>query len=133
MSTSNSFGTLAQSQSERQWASTAHWLSVVLAFFTSWAAGFAGMLGAVIVYFCKSESPFVQAHAKEAFNFNLSMFLYSVIGWAIVVFTLGIGAIVVVPLAIVLFLVWVICSVIGSMKALNGQRYQYPLTFRFWR
>ena len=121
------------SQSERQWASAAHWSSLVLAFFTSWAAGFAGMLGAVIVYFCKSNSAFVRDHAKEAFNFNLSMFLYSLVGWVIVFLTLGLGALIVVPIVVVLFVVWVICSIMAGVKTLDGKIYRYPLTIRFWR
>src|SRR5690606_31942922 len=63
---------------ERQWAAGAHVAALVLALMTSWTAGFAGMLAAGVVYLVKrDESPFITAHAREAFNFNLSMFLYA--------------------------------------------------------
>ena len=70
----------AATTSERQWAAMAHVAALVLALLTSWFAGFAGMLGAGIVYLVKrDDSPFATAHAREAFNFNLSMFIYMLV------------------------------------------------------
>ena len=130
---------------ERQWAMLAHVFALVLALCTSWIAGVAGMLGAGIVYLLKRDaSPFVAAHAREAFNFNLSMFLYAAIAavLAIVlvgatVLTLGIGIILTAPAGIVLALVilaislmWLVCSVVAALKAWSGEPYRYPLTIR---
>lgn len=131
--------------SERQWAAAAHIAAVVLALCTSWAAGLAGMLGAGLVYLLKrDDSPFIAAHAREAFNFNLSMFLYMLIAVAIgvvlfgaTVLTLGIGLLLTLPAGIVLLLVvaavavlWLVCSIIAALKAWDGQPYRYPLTLR---
>ena len=68
---------------ERRWAAGTHVASLLLAFLTSWAAGLAGMLGAAAVLLLKpaNGSAFVEQHAKEAFNFNLSMFVYWLLGW----------------------------------------------------
>ena len=131
--------------SERQWAAMAHVAALVLALLTSWFAGFAGMLGAGVVYVLKrGDSPFVAAHAREAFNFNLSMFIYTLLAIAIgialgafSVLTLGLGLLLAAPAALVLLLVigvvavvWLVCSLIGAVKAWNGEAYRYPLTIR---
>lgn len=135
----------ATTSGERQWAAMAHVAALVLALFTSWFAGFAGMLGAGAVYLVKrDDSAFIAAHAREAINFNLSMFIYAVLAIAIgvalgafTVLTLGIGLVVAAPAALVLValvalvaLVWLVCSIIAAVKAWNGEAYRYPLTLR---
>lgn len=100
----------------------------------------------------KDKSEFVDHHGKTSLNFQISYMLYvvlicgiaaafilpslfisiaengepdpftlfpSIIGWGI-----GIGA---------LWLISVILVVIASIKAANGERYQYPLTIKFLR
>lgn len=131
--------------SERQWAAAAHIAALVLALCTSWAAGLAGMLGAGIVYLLKrDDSPFIADHAREAFNFNLSMFLYALVACAIgvllfgaTVLTLGVGLLLTLPAGIVLLLVvaavavaWLVCSIIAALKAWDGQPWRYPFTIR---
>lgn len=133
--------------SERQWAALAHVAALVFALCTSWIAGVAGMLGAGAVYVIKrDDSTFVAAHAREALNFNLSMFIYACVACAIgavligaTVLTLGLGIIVTLPagLALVLAiaalaLMWLVCSVIAAVKAWNGEAYRYPLTMRLF-
>ena len=123
----------------------AHVAALVLALLTSWFAGFAGMLGAGIVYLVKrDDSPFATAHAREAFNFNLSMFIYTLVAIAIgialgvfSVLTLGLGLLLAAPAGLVLLLLvaavavlWLVCSVIAAVKAWNGESYRYPLTLR---
>jgi uncharacterized Tic20 family protein len=141
----NAIEQASPSESERQWAALAHVAALVLALCTSWIAGVAGMLGAGAVYLLKRDaSPFVAAHAREAFNFNLSMFLYAaiaaVIGFVLVgatVLTLGLGIILTAPAGIVLVLaivlislMWLVCSIVAAMKAWSGEPYRYPLTIR---
>lgn len=131
--------------SERHWAAAAHVAAVVLALCTSWLAGIAGMLGAGIVYLAKrDDSPFAAQHAREAFNFNLSMFIYTLVACAIgialvgaTVLTLGLGLLLTLPAGIALLLaiavvavVWLVCSVIAAIKAWNGEPYRYPFTIR---
>ena len=130
---------------ERQWAAGAHVAALVLALMTSWTAGFAGMLAAGAVYLLKrNDSPFIAAHAREAFNFNLSMFLYAcavclagVILFGATVLTLGIGLIVTLPAGLLLLVavaaiavMWLVCSVVAAVRARAGEDYRYPLTLR---
>jgi len=133
------------SLADRQWAMSAHVAALVLALLTSWTAGFAGMLAAGAIWLLKrDESPFVAAHAREAFNFNLSMFLYAcavcVIGVLLLgatVLTLGLGLILTLPAGLVLLVaiasiavMWLVCSVVAAVRAWNGEDYRYPLTLR---
>ncbi|WP_158238367.1 MULTISPECIES: DUF4870 domain-containing protein [Luteimonas] len=134
--------------SDRQWAAGAHVGALVLALLTSWISGLAGALFAGVVYLMKRDSaPFVAEHAREALNFNLSMFLYAcaigVLGVVLLgatVLTLGIGAIVTLPLGLVLVaaicalaVAWLVCSIVAAIKAWNGEAYRYPLSIRLVR
>lgn len=139
---------LSPSESERHWAAGAHLSALVLAMLTSWVAGGAGVAGAGLVYAIKhQESSFVAEHAREAINFNLSMFIYAaaavVIGIGLVgatVLTLGLGLILTIPAGIVLALagaaiavLWLVSSIVATVHAFNGQPYRYPLSLRLFR
>lgn len=125
--------TLSPSLSDRQWAAGAHVAALLAALLTSWMAGVAGALAALVVWMLvRDKSAFAAQHAKEAVNFNLSMFIYAALSVVLVVFTLGIGLLVAVPLWIVLGLAWVVCTLIAAFKAYDGQDYRYPLTIRLF-
>lgn len=136
------------SENDRLWAAGVHVLALVLAALTSWMAGVAGIVGALAVWMIKrDESQFIADHAKEALNFNLSMFIYAcaavIIGFVLLgatVLTLGLGLIITAPAGIVLMVaaaaiavVWLVCSIVATVKAFNGERYRYPLTLRLVR
>lgn len=126
--------TATPSLSDRQWAASAHVAALILALVTSWFAGIAGALGALGVWMLvRDKSAFAAEHAREALNFNLSMFLYAAIAVVLVIFTLGIGIVVALPVWLVLALVWLVCSLIAAFKAYDGQSYRYPLTIRLFR
>jgi uncharacterized Tic20 family protein len=141
----NQINTLSPKLSERQWAALAHLAALVLALLTSWIVGFAGVLGAGAIYLLKrDDSPFIAEHAREALNFNLSMFIYACLAVAagvalvgVTILTLGIGLIVTLPAGLALLLafaaialLWLVCSIIATVKAWNGETYRYPLTIR---
>lgn len=136
--------TLSTAQGERAWAAGVHAGALLLAFMTSWSAGVAGMLAGLAIHVLKkNDSAFVAEHAREAFNFNLTMFLLScalvlagVVLVGATVLTLGIGAILTLPAGLVLAVavavavMWFVCSVIATVKAWNGESYRYPFTLR---
>ena len=141
----NSLQTLSPALGDRQWAVAAPIAALAAAALTSWFAGIAGALAALAVWLLvRDKSVFASAHAKEAVNFNLSMFLYAcaagVIGIVLVgatVLTLGLGALVTIPAGIVLLcviaaiaLMWLVCSIIAAARAWDGKPYRYPLTIR---
>jgi uncharacterized Tic20 family protein len=105
---------------ERTWAMAAH-LSSVLGIWL----GFLGALGPLVVLLMQGQrSPYVRAQAVEALNFNISVLIYSVVGWILAVVLVGfllLGA---------LFVFWLIFTVIATVKVSNGEPYRYPLTIR---
>jgi hypothetical protein len=146
--TAPSFDSSAPAETERHWAAMAHLSAVLLALLTSWAAGVAGAVAALVVWLLKKDdSPFIAEHAREALNFNLSMLLYACAAGAIAVglvgvtvFTLGLGLILTLPAGILLVMacaaiavLWLVCSVIATVKAWNGEHYRYPLSIRLVR
>lgn len=141
----NSMQTLSPGLSDRQWAVAAPLAALAAAALTHWFAGVAGAVAAFVVWMLvRDKSAFASEHAKEAANFNLSMFLYAcaagVVGIVLVgatVLTLGIGALVTIPAGILLLcviaaiaLMWLVCSIVAAFKAWDGKPYRYPLTIR---
>lgn len=117
---------------ERGWGLAAH-----LSAFVGAAVALA-FLGPLVVWLIGRERhPFIDHHGKEALNFNLSWLLYGVVGGLVAVLgavvTLGLGLIVIVPLAIAFGLAWIILPIVAAVKAWDGQGYRYPLTIRFVR
>jgi uncharacterized Tic20 family protein len=111
----------------RSWEVACH-----LSALSGWLTGGVGWIaGPLIVWLLKkSELPGVDAHGKEALNFQISIFLYS-IGMLLVAFlTCGLGGILLVPVAFVLGLVQIVFTVIAGIKASNGELYRYPFTVR---
>lgn len=130
----NTLQSATPSLNDRQWAAGAHAAALLLALLTSWAAGIAGAVAAFVVWMLvRDRSAFAAEHAREALNFNISMFIYAAISLVLVVFTLGIGIIVALPVWIVLGLMWLICSLIAAFKAYDGHTYRYPVTIRMFR
>lgn len=120
----------------RGWCAAAH-ASALLGSFVLFA-----FLGPLLVYALgKDRHPAIAHHAREALNFNLTLFLAgavaAVVGFVVILGTLGLGAIVIVPLGLVVLavvgLVWLILLIVASVKAWDGAPYRYPLTYRFVR
>ena len=113
------------------WAGGVHVAAFILAVFTSWSAGIGGMVAAFIVWLMKKdESPFIRKHAAEAFNFNFSMFVYAAASLLFVVFTLGIGVLVIWPVWILLAIIWLWCTIKAAIAGFDGKEYRYPLSIR---
>jgi uncharacterized protein len=114
-------------QQSRQWALFAH-----LSAFAGLLIGL-NFLGPLIIYLVKkNEDPFVTAHAREALNFNLSVFLYLIVGGiAAVVLTLILIGLLLFPVLFAIVIAWIVLTIIAAVKANSGEIYRYPLTIRF--
>jgi len=79
-----------------------------------------------------NSKPFVQDQAKEALNFQLNVLFVCVIWFMVsLVFTvilIGLLGFVLLPLVILVALVF---SIVGAVKANDGELYRYPLIYRF--
>ena len=140
--------TRSPNASDRQWAAAAHAAALLAALLTSWVAGVAGAVAALVIWMLvRDRSPFASEHAREALNFNVSMLIYACVAVVIAVvlvgatvLTLGFGLLVTAPAGLLLLLAlagialtWLACSLIATFKAFDGQAYRYPITIRLFQ
>ncbi|MFV0564909.1 MAG: DUF4870 domain-containing protein [Flavobacteriaceae bacterium] len=130
-----------------------------LSTFLRFAMPFGNFIDPIILWISnKDKSEFVDAHGKQAINFQISILLYTVIFWvlSIPVFVLislnainphgffdfylsknlpssfiSSGLITAVGLLLFKFVFEVAFIVLASLKARDGQPYKYPLTINF--
>lgn len=119
------------SAEEKQWGMFGH-LSALTGVVTG---GLGNFLGPLIVWQMKKDTlPFAADQAKEALNFNITLLIvgvvFGVIGAIFTAITLGLGAILVVPVALALGVAWLVFTIMAAMKANDGVAYRYPLTIR---
>jgi uncharacterized Tic20 family protein len=117
------------SSDDRTWALAAHIGTLVAAWF---AFGFLAPLVVMLVQ--GQKSPFVRRHAVESLNFQISLLIYAVVGtvvgFVLAVVTLGIGLVVIVPVAVLAALAALAAIIVATVKASNGEDFRYPLTIR---
>ena len=95
-----------------------------LALFTS--IPFANVIAPLIFWLWKREiNPSVDAHGKEAINFQISMSIYGLVAALSLFIFIGI---VLLPIVLV---TQVVLTIIASVQASKGNFYRYPLTIRF--
>ena len=87
---------------------------------------FGNFLGPLIIWLLKKdEYPLVDDQGRESLNFQITIFIYTLISGILMFLLVGFLLIVVVGLFAL------IQVIIASMSASNGQRYRYPLCIRF--
>ena len=114
------------SQTDRNWAAASHWGTLVAAWL---AMGFLAPLA--IMFTVGQQSPFVRRHAVESLNFQISMLIYGAAAIVFSIVTIGLGLLVVIPLGLAFLVAALVFLIQGSIKAVNGEEYRYPLTLRF--
>jgi uncharacterized Tic20 family protein len=92
------------------------------------SAGSLSLLGPLLVWLLMKHDPYARRAAAGAFNFNLSFWLLYLISW-LLIFTV-IGAIVGIPLIIILFVVSAWCHIKGAIRAADDRPYNYPFQIR---
>jgi hypothetical protein len=119
MNTGDGPGYGVLSAEDRNWGVAAHASAVVGA----WIA--LGLIGPLVVLVARGDrSPFVRAHAVEALNFNITILIYAAVCWVLTFVLIGF------PLLLAVGLLWLVCTVLGILKASKGEPYRYPLTIR---
>ena len=108
------------SPDERNWAVLSHVLALLAALF---------VLGQVLVplgiwLWKKEESPFIENHARESLNFQLSMTIYFVVAGILVYLLIGVF------LLAVLAAVELVCVLLAAVYASRGDSYRYPFSLR---
>ncbi|MFB6357339.1 MAG: DUF4870 domain-containing protein [bacterium] len=110
-------------RSEQQtWATLSH-----LSALSMWVGiPFGNILGPLVVWvIMKNKMPFVDTHGREALNFQISMAIYSILAIPLVFIFVG------VPLLIMISFFSAALALAGTLKAMDGEMYRYPITIRF--
>lgn len=103
---------------ERTWEMLAH-----LAALSACIVPFGSFLGPFLIWqIKKNEFPSVEAHAKAALNFQLSCLIYAIPCFLLIFVVIGF------PLLAGLGIFNLVCVIIASIKANNGEAWKYPLT-----
>jgi uncharacterized Tic20 family protein len=123
------------SAEERQMAMFAHLSALVGGIVTAgWAGSIGCFIGPLVIWMMKKDTmPFVDDQAKEALNFNITIAIIFFALFMMTLLTLGIGALLTVPLMILVGVAWLVFTIIAAMKANQGERYRYPFTLRLVR
>ena len=122
-------------QTDRTWDVLSHLAAIVFLL----GVPFGNILGPLVVWLIKrSDSPSVDAHGKEALNFQISLTLYLMVAVGVTVgLMLVLIGFLLLPLliiaAIVVPVLDLILIIIAAVKASNGEFYRYPLTLRLIR
>jgi len=86
---------------------------------------FTGFLGALIIWLLKKDdSAYINAQAKEALNFQITIVIGFVIAWVLAWILIGIALI---P---ILYILNIVFCIIGAIAASKGQDYRYPFAIR---
>jgi uncharacterized protein len=104
---------------ERTWGGAAHWSALVGAFVAL------SFLGPLLVLLVKgNESPWIRKQAVESLNFQISILIYAIVAAISIIILIGF---VLLP---AVGLIWLIFTILGSVKVAGGEDYRYPLTIR---
>lgn len=86
---------------------------------------FSALIGPLIIWLLKKdESAFVDFHGKEYLNFFISFSVYSIVASILMFVLIGFILLPVIGILVIVF------TIIGAVKAYNGEIYHMPLVFR---
>lgn len=106
---------------DRQWAVFLN-LSPLLSFVVP---GVVNIVAPLVIWLIKKpDSAFLDRVGREVLNFQISFSIYLAVAAALCLVLIGW---VLLPITGV---IWFILTIIGSVKAGNGEEYRYPLTIR---
>lgn len=104
---------------ELTWGGAAHWSALVASVVAL------AFLGPLIIMLTKgNESAYVRRQAVESLNFQLSILIYGVVSFVLVFVLVGF------LLLPIVGLMWLVFTIVGSVRAARGEEYRYPLTIR---
>jgi uncharacterized Tic20 family protein len=106
---------------ERDWGMFCH-----LAVFAGFLIPFGNVIGPLIIWLMKKDQyPSVDFHGKEVLNFQLTVLIALLVSWVLVRVLIGFLLLPAVAIAAT------VLTIIGIIKAGNGEHYRYPYSFKF--
>lgn len=98
----------------QMWSAGAHGGALIL-----------GFVAPLVVMLTKgNESPAIRRHAVESLNFQITMAIAMTVSIFLIFILIGILT------TIALSIGWIVLTVIATIKAYNGEDYQYPVNLR---
>ncbi len=117
-------GTLSQDDAN-MWAMLAHLLALC-----GLVIPFGNIIAPLLIWQIKGkESSFVEDQGKEAFNFNLTLLLTTIVCMILMLIPVVGCVFMIVPF--VLAVVFIVFAILAGLKAKDGVAYRYPATIRF--
>jgi uncharacterized protein len=111
----------ATSNEEKNWAVFTH-----LSALSGLLIPFGLILGPLVMWLIgKDKYPTIDAHGKEALNFNITMAIAMAVSAVLMLLLIGF-----ILLAIV-GITWLVLVIMATMKVANGESYRYPFSIRF--
>jgi uncharacterized Tic20 family protein len=131
MSDSNTTTGTASAE-EKQWAMFAHLSALLGGLLTSgWGGSVGFFIGPLVIWLMKKDTmPFVNDQAKEALNFAITVSIACVALVMLTILSLGIGALLTIPLMMAIGIAALVFVIIAAMKAHEGIAYRYPFALR---
>lgn len=118
-------------QTDKNYSTLTH-----LSGFVGWVFPFGNIIAPLLLWSAKkNDSSHIDAHGKAAVNFQLSILFYcillAVLLIPITIFTLGLGLVAILLAIIPALILKIVLIINASLKATNGEFYQYPFTIEF--
>ena len=91
---------------------------------------FGNILAPLIVWQVKkAELPGLDAVGKNVLNFQISYMIYGIVATVIGI----VGSCIYVPIALpfIVAIAWLVFTILGGIKASNGEAYDFPATIKF--
>ena len=97
--------------------------------------GIPSVVGPLVVWLVRRDDPLVEPYARAALNFQLSLFIYFVVGGVVAVIALvtiiGIGlALLIGVVLFVLFILELVFALMATLAASRGELYVYPMSLQ---
>lgn len=95
------------------------------------SAGMLPFLAPLIIWLIKKDdNAFVAEEAKEALNFQITIFVATMVGALVSLLTCGLGLVVFVPFVIIVAVASFVLGILAGIQAYGGKPYRYPYTWR---
>jgi hypothetical protein len=120
------------SAEEKQWAMFAHLSALLGGLLTSgWGGSVGFFIGPLVIWLMKKDTmPFVNDQAREALNFAITVSLACFVLLFLTILSMGIGALLTIPLMMIIGITALILVIIAAIKAHEGVAYRYPFALR---
>jgi len=108
---------------ERRWAMFCHLASLI-----GWIIPFGDLVATLVIWLFKhDQSAFVERHGREALNYQISFYIYALVGIVLACAYVGFF------LLAILAIFDMVVMIKAAIAANRGEEYRYPLTIRLIR